>query len=100
MSTVLERGATTTVAWAEPDATLWVASIDGEYAGMVEFRDGRFVAASSTGKDLGIFVSLLRAKEAVENGPSKSLPFPYVATVAASALVSATAVAFTAFAVL
>ncbi|WP_228498088.1 MULTISPECIES: hypothetical protein [unclassified Plantibacter] len=100
MSTVLERGTGTTVAWAEPDATLWVASVDGEYAGMVEFRDGRFVAASSTGKDLGVFVSLLRAKEAVENGPTKTLQFPYVAAVAASAIVSATAVAFTAFAVL
>jgi len=100
MTAVLERDDTATVVWAEPDATLWVASTAGEYAGMVEFRDGRFAASSSTGQHLGDFVSLLRAKGAVEAGPATSARFPYIAAVVASAIVSATAVAFTAFAVL
>lgn len=104
MTAVLERGmtntTTNTISWAEPEPTLWVASKAEEYAGMVEFRDGRFTASSSTGQPLGEFVSVLRAKAAVEAGPIASARFPYAATVAASAIVSATAVTLTALAVL
>lgn len=100
MTAVLEHSQATTVAWTALDATLWVASTGGEYAGMVEFRDGRFGAQSSTGQHLGEFVSLLRAKEAVEIGRVRSIPLPYVAAVAASAVISAAAVTLTALAVL
>lgn len=100
MTAVIERIETTAIVWAEPDAALWVASTSGEYAGMVEFRDGRFAASSSTGTDLGDFVSLLRAKAAVEAGPATSARFPYAATIAVSALGSATAVTLAALAVL
>ncbi|MGK9148100.1 hypothetical protein KXS11_10795 [Plantibacter flavus] len=98
MTTLLERE--TQIVWAELDASLWVASTGGEYAGMVEFRDGRFLAASETGQPLGEHVSLLRAKAAVESGPkAMALPVLYVAGVAATALISASAVAITALAV-
>lgn len=100
MTAVLEHSQATAVAWTALDETLWVASTDGEYAGMVEFRDGRFGAQSGTGQHLGDFVSVLRAKAAVEAGPVRSIPLPYVAAVAASAVMSAAAVTLTALAVL
>ena len=100
MTAVLERDGSTTITWAAPDTDLWVASLGGDYGGMVEFREGRFSTSSSTGQHLGDFVSLHRAKNALETGPAKTVRFPYVATVAASAIVSTTAIAFTAFAVL
>ena len=51
--------------WASPDDALWVASADSEYAGMIEFRDGHFVASDSRNRVLGSFSDLPRARDAV-----------------------------------
>lgn len=48
--------------WTTPDADLWVANRDGEYAGLVEFTDGHFIARDSTGHILGTEVSVAAAK--------------------------------------
>ena len=37
------------VVWATPDSNLWVATVAGEFAGMVEFADGHFVVTDHTG---------------------------------------------------
>jgi len=37
------------VVWSTPDINLWVATVEGEYAGMVEFADGHFVVTDHTG---------------------------------------------------
>ena len=31
------------ITWAAPDTNLWVATLDGNYAGMIEFDNGHFV---------------------------------------------------------
>jgi hypothetical protein len=51
--------------WASPEDSLWVASLNGEYAGMVEFIDGHFVVLDPTGQQLGSYSNLREAKEAV-----------------------------------
>lgn len=48
--------------WTTPEADLWVANRNGEYAGMVEFVEGHFIARDSTGHFLGTEVSVAGAK--------------------------------------
>ena len=50
------------VGWSSPEADLWVANRDGEYAGMVEAVSGTFVARDSRGRNLGNEASLVAAK--------------------------------------
>lgn len=56
------RVAPTALLWTTPEASLWVANRAGEYAGMVEFADGHFIARDSTGHILGTEVSVAAAK--------------------------------------
>ena len=53
--------------WTTPEANLWVANRYGEYAGMVEFADGHFIARDNTGHILGTEVSVAAAKLLVRN---------------------------------
>ena len=53
------------VLWTNPDAGLWVATVAGDYAGMVEFLDGRFVARDATGVIVGTATSIPAAKQAL-----------------------------------
>jgi hypothetical protein len=69
MTTTMRREAAAVVdptSWSSPDENLWVASNLGEFAGMVEFRDGHFVAGDRTGNTLGNFSSIPAAREAVD----------------------------------
>lgn len=66
---------TAQILWASPETDLWVASRSGEYAGMVEFRDGHFVARDSTGGSLGEFSSIPAARDAV-NASGTGSPAP------------------------
>jgi hypothetical protein len=50
------------LSWVSPEDNLWVASVNGEYAGMVEFEDGHFIVRDPTGHDLGSHSSLPDAK--------------------------------------
>jgi hypothetical protein len=51
--------------WASPEDNLWVASQNGEYAGMVEFTDGHFMVSDPTGHQLGSHSNLREAKAAI-----------------------------------
>ena len=51
--------------WARPDTDLWVATVNGDYAGMIEFRDGRFVCSNHTGDVVAQRTSIPAAKEAL-----------------------------------
>lgn len=61
------------ISWTGPESDLWVASRSGEYAGMIEFRDGHFVALDSTGNELGVFSSIPAARVAVDAGTDAPL---------------------------
>ncbi|PRY64297.1 hypothetical protein B0I08_1134 [Glaciihabitans tibetensis] len=54
------------VTWMAPEDNLWVASVNGEYAGMVEFFDGHFVARDSSGHELSSHSNLPEAKAVVD----------------------------------
>ena len=56
--------------WTSPESDLWIASSAGEFAGMVEFREGHFVAGDRTGNELGNFSSIPAAREAVNTSIS------------------------------
>ncbi|TBN57675.1 hypothetical protein EYE40_09905 [Glaciihabitans arcticus] len=56
------------VVWSSPDAGLWVASTQGDYAGMIEFADGRFVVTDATGRAVGTATSIPLAKLALAAG--------------------------------
>ena len=69
MTTTMKREAAAVAdptSWSSPDENLWVASNLGEFAGMVEFRDGHFVAGDRTGRELGVFSSIPAARSAVD----------------------------------
>ena len=53
------------VAWSSPDLDLWVATIDGDFAGMVEFTDGHFVVSDHTGTVLTTTSSIPDAQSAL-----------------------------------
>ena len=56
---------TVDVTWASPDNGLWVATINGDYAGMVEFADGHFVVSDHTGTVLTTTSSIPDAQSAL-----------------------------------
>jgi len=60
-----DMGSVATMLWTSPESNLWVADSDGEYAGLVEFRDGHFVARNRTDTALGVFSDIPSAKSAV-----------------------------------
>ncbi|MCS5733683.1 hypothetical protein [Herbiconiux daphne] len=78
------------VTWASPEAKLWVASRAGEYAGMVEYSAGHFLATNATGEPLGAFSDRPRAMSAVVQGiPRHRMPVTLLSNVAlASAVVA------------
>jgi hypothetical protein len=51
--------------WARPDTDLWVATVNGDYAGMIEFNDGRFVCRNHIGDVVANSTSIPAAKEAL-----------------------------------
>jgi hypothetical protein len=67
MSLTVERSpeAATKISWRSPELNLWVATSNGEYAGMVEFLDGHFVARGRTGDIIDHFSSIPAAQDAV-----------------------------------
>ena len=53
------------VLWSSPEQNLWVANREGEYAGMVEFANGHFLARDRTGNFIDAFTDVPSAKTAV-----------------------------------
>jgi hypothetical protein len=76
MSLTVERaaGTATTISWRSPELNLWVATSNGEYAGMVEFLDGHFVARGRTGDVIDHFSSIPAAQEAVTGRALREAP--------------------------
>ena len=54
------------LSWSSPDTDLWVASRSGDYAGMVEFRDGHFVVQNHLGETIATCSSIPSAQAALE----------------------------------
>ncbi|MFB2556191.1 hypothetical protein [Herbiconiux liangxiaofengii] len=54
--------------WSTPESKLWIAARRGEYAGMIEYTEGHFMATGATGFDLGAFSNLTQAMESVDRG--------------------------------
>jgi hypothetical protein len=51
--------------WSQPADELWIGSVGGEFAGMIEFADGHFVATDRTGVLLDNFSGIPGAMNAV-----------------------------------
>lgn len=63
------------ISWTTPDQNLWVATVDGDYAGMIEFDDGRFLVRNKTNHTIATHVSIPRAQSALaEHVRTQSLP--------------------------
>jgi len=60
-----KNGRAAEIVWSSPASNLWVASSNGDYAGMVEFVDGHFSARSSTGALISVSTSIPAAQAAV-----------------------------------
>lgn len=44
-----ENSPSTLIEWAAPESNLWIATANGDCAGLVEFVDGHFSVRSNTG---------------------------------------------------
>jgi hypothetical protein len=55
----------TDIVWSSPETNLWVATANGDYAGLVEFVDGHFSVRSSTGSVVAECSSIPAARAAL-----------------------------------
>jgi hypothetical protein len=63
------------ILWTTPDANLWVATVDSDYAGMIEFDDGHFVVRGMTNNTVATCATIPAAKDAfAKYVHSRSLP--------------------------
>jgi len=61
--TITTPHARATIQWTAVQSGLWVGTLDGEFAGMIEARWGTgFAATTRLGKELGMFPSIEAAK--------------------------------------
>jgi hypothetical protein len=82
------------LAWAAPEAKLWVATRGGEYAGMVEYLGGHYECSGATGEQLRSASDLAQAKAIVEAGrPSGRITEALLSNVALATAVVAVSVA-------
>ncbi|MGV3712156.1 hypothetical protein [Pseudolysinimonas sp.] len=56
------------VSWKSPADGLWVATLRGEHAGMIERSNGSYHARSARGRALGSFPDLDSARAVVDGG--------------------------------
>jgi len=66
--TQTELAAPAAIAWSSPDINLWVATLAGEFAGMIEFSQGHFVVSDATGSLIATTTNIPAAQDALENG--------------------------------
>ncbi|MCU1404533.1 MAG: hypothetical protein JWQ43_836 [Glaciihabitans sp.] len=50
------------IVWSTPDRNLWVAMVNGDYAGMIEFTDGHFVVRDMANHIVATAVSIPAAQ--------------------------------------
>lgn len=79
------------VEWLSPEPKLWVGSRQGEFAGMVEFSNGHFLATDRIGASLGAHPTLDLAKQRVAEPPRVVRPVLAQAAVVAGVIASAVA---------
>jgi hypothetical protein len=53
---------TADLAWSNPDFDLWVATVGGDYAGMVEFTEGHFVVRDAMAAPIATCSSIPEAQ--------------------------------------
>lgn len=71
------------LSWSAPEPKLWVANQQGEYAGMVEYLDGHFLATGARGEDFGEYSDRGQAQDAVRHGGSgRRMPVGLLSNVA------------------
>ena len=74
----LELSTSAAISWSSPDDNLWVATIAGEFAGMIEFSNGHFVVSDATGSLVATTTNIPAAQDALENGaapqPVRQMP--------------------------
>jgi hypothetical protein len=79
--------------WRSPHEQLWVSSANGEYRGMIELINGRYIAANHRGTTVGEFNSLAQAQRAVDGWSPRNNDVREVIilkTIAATALLCST----------
>jgi hypothetical protein len=54
------------ISWMSPESGLWVATRHGEFLGMIERNEGRYLASDSHGRTRGSFEGLAEAQFAVD----------------------------------
>ena len=63
------------ISWTTPDTNLWVATVDGDYAGMIEFDNGHFLVRNQTNSAIATHISVPRAQDALaEHLRARALP--------------------------
>ena len=60
-----DRPVASRLSWTTPAEDLWIASVDGEFAGMIEFADGHFITTDRRGGLLDNFSGIPHAMRAV-----------------------------------
>ena len=78
--------------WRSPQEELWVSTANGEYRGMIEHSNGRYIA-NHRGAAVGEFNSLAQAQRAVDDWSPRNSDVREVIilkTIAATALLCAT----------
>jgi len=62
----LELDSPAGIHWMSPESGLWVATRKGDYLGMIERLDGRYLASDAKGRGRGSFEGLAEAQVAVD----------------------------------
>ncbi|WP_291056933.1 hypothetical protein [Herbiconiux sp.] len=89
-----DRVTSVPLSWTNPESQLWIANRQGEYAGMVEYADGHFLASGSRGEDFGSFSDRTQAMEAVRLATARRrLPDGLLSNVAIVSAVVAVSIA-------
>jgi hypothetical protein len=70
------------ITWSSPEAKLWVASRDGDFAGFVEFADNHYEATDARGGQLASCATLRQAQDLIEQSTRRASTVTTLAYVA------------------
>lgn len=76
------QATTGALTWLSPEAKLWVASRDGDFAGFVEFADGHYDVTDARGGHIASCATLRQAQDAVERSVRRASTLSTLAYVA------------------
>lgn len=89
---LISQNDTARIAWTSPDRGLWVASEKGDFTGMIERRDGKYIATDALGTPVGSFESLPDAQIALDDDVLQSA-VPETSPLVVKAIAVASAIA-------